>query len=364
MSDPRKISRPRTVNQILIDRSIRHGIYLVRLAGGEANWTDSQMASVRRAVTKTITPLLSELNEGGVISAADEALMNEAATRGSEAVTELLERLSGESLKRLGKIAIAEADFEKRLLSKAFPIEMNFNTPSDRFLMSLMETEPIAGKSMRQWFSDMKIQTRTAINDQIRQGMIEGESINEILRRVRGRRENGFKDGIIGRVGENAKSIVRSGVMRASNRARNAFHMDNIEVVKGFQWILTLDDRTCSICVDAESQNPYLPSNYPEAPAHIGCRCVVAVITPSWEELGYDFDELEPGMRASMNGEVPDTMTYQQWFEGQSAETQMDILGQSRYDAFKNGADITSFSDRGQILTLEQLRAMEPDLFS
>lgn len=364
MADPRKIARPKTVNEVILNRSIRHGIYLTRLAGGEANWLKEQMPALRREVSKEITPLLADLDPKQVLTEADERLIQETATRGSEVARQHLERLSGESISRLGQIALNEADFERRLFQKAIPINMNFAAPSDQFLLSMMETEPISGKTMRGWFSEMTTQTRTALNDQIRQGMIEGESINDILRRVRGRRENGFNDGVIGRVGDNAEAIVRSGVMKASNKARQEFHQANPDVVKGYSWVLTLDSRTCSICSHGESQNPYPPDSPPDLPAHVNCRCLSTVITPSFRELGLDIDEMEPGTRASMNGEVPDTMTYEQWFDEQSESLQRDILGDTRLQGYKAGYRVTAFADNGQILNLDQLRAKEPDLFS
>lgn len=362
-NDPRKRANPRTVNTILQDRAIRHALYVVRLAGGEAKWVDENLPALRRAASNAITHILAELDATGVITATDEALINEAANRGAEAVRERLEELARQSSTRLGQIAVNEADFERRLFQRAIPVEMNFNTPSDRFLLSMMETEPIAGKSLNRWFTDMAANTRVALNDQIRQGMIEGESINNILRRVRGRRENAYKDGVIGRVGEDAKALVRTGVMRASNRARNEFHQANQDVIKGYQVVLTLDDRTCTQCAAMEADNPYSLSDKPEPPFHVNCRCIVATVTKSWEELGIDLDEMEPGDRAAMDGEVPDDLTYSDWFDRQSESVQRDILGESRFEAYKKGMDVTAFADRGQILTIDQLRAMEPDLF-
>lgn len=358
-TDPRKTANPRTVNEILVDRSIRHGIYLTRLAGGEAKWLEKQLPTLRKEITRVITPILADLSSGGAISVTDETLISEASTKGAQAVRDYLQELRPELSERLSEIASHEADFERRLFEKAIPIEKNFNTPSDTFLKNMLRNEPIAGKTMNSWFEGMARDTRVAINDQIRQGMIEGESINDILRRVRGRRENKFRDGIIGRVGENAKAIVRTGVMNASNSARREFHKANSDVIKGYSWVLTLDNRTCPICVDGESQNPYQVESPPELPAHPNCRCLSTAITKSWEELGFDFDEIEPGTRASMNGEVPDTMTYKEWFDDQGEPLQREILGQSRYEQYKNGRDVTAFADNGQILTLEELRMLD-----
>ncbi|MCP4336485.1 MAG: hypothetical protein GY679_01380 [Mycoplasma sp.] len=89
------------------------------------------------------------------------------------------------------------------------------------------------------------------------------------------------------------------------------------------------------------------------------CRSTTVPITKSWKELGVDKEELPPSTRASMNGQVSERITYPEWLKSQSAKTQKDVLGSSRYKAFKNGdAKITQFVDnKNNILTIEQLKA-------
>lgn len=362
-TDPRKTANPKTVNETLVNRGIKHAVYLTRLAGGEANWIKKQMPQLRKAITEAIVPILADIESSGVISATDEVLINQAAVKASQAAQQFFEEVQGELNPRLVEIAAFEADFEKRLFEKAIPIEMNFKVPSDDYLKSVLANEAISGKTMNQWFNDLTVNTRTLVNDEIRKGYIEGESIGDIVRRIRGTRKNGFTDGVLNTTTRHAEALARTGVMSASNRARQEFHKMNPEVVKGYSWVLTLDDRTCPICWEGESQNPYPPEKPPSLPAHVNCRCLSTVITPSWRELGIDIDEAPPGTRASMNGEVPDTMTYEEWFKKQDAALQKDVLGESRYEAFKKGKPVTAFSDNGEILTLDQLRMIDPDLF-
>ena len=116
----------------------------------------------------------------------------------------------------------------------------------------------------------------------------------------------------------------------------------------------------CTICVQGASDNPYPVGSPPQVPAHILCRCIFVAITKSWEEMGIDLDEMEPGTRTAvvngMRGEVPDTVTYQDWFEMQNTEFQADILGPSRFNAYEKGSKITDFVDNGKILSIEELK--------
>ena len=363
MPDPRKIANPKTVNQVLADRGIRHGVFLTRLAGGEANWIEEQLRPLRAEIMRQISPILTQLESGEVLTEADQRLIARAADETERVTREYLQEILPKARMRLAAIGVSEADFEKRLFQRAMPIEWNFRTPPDDLIRSLVENPAISGKHLETWFSDLSKSARVFVNDQLEKGMLAGESVDDMVRRIRGTRKGSYKDGVLYTTTRHARQIVRSGVMKASNRARQAFHQQNEDIIKGYEVVLTLDSRTCMQCVDMESQNPYELNNYPDTPFHVGCRCLVVAVTKSWQELGIDLEEMEPGTRAAMGGEVPDTMTYEDWFKRQSAADQKDILGASRYELFKQGKPVTAFADRGQILTLDQLRGMEPDLF-
>ena len=347
---------PKTVNQILLERGISHAVHVVRLAGGEANWVASKMPELRKAIEEAITPIVSQIDAREVLSVSDSMMIDEASNKAAKAAEDFFSQMSAEARQRMTNIAVSEADFEQRLFQKHVPIQRNFNRPSDTFLQSFMDREAISGKTMKDWFKKMPDDIRLGVNNQIREGMIAGEPQNDIMRRVRGRREAGFKDGIIGRKGREAANLVRTGTMRASNEARAAFHDANNDVIKGYQVVLTLDTATCMICIDWESGNVYNIDQRPHPPFHVMCRCVVVPAIKSWEELGIDLEEAEPGTRRTMDGEVPESMTYEQWFNQQSPERQLDILGPSRYEAYQKGVGVTSFADNGKIYSLDDLQ--------
>jgi|SRR5690625_1671352 len=356
-------TRPRSVNEVLLDRTIRHAVYLVRLGGGEAAWLNEQIPSLRRTLMEAISPIITRLEGDRAITLHDKALIEQASIAAERVAREFFQEIATEHTERMYQLALQEADFELRLFQNAIPVEWNFATPSDAFIRSVIETSPISGKTARQWFSGLPDDVRLAVNNQIQEAMLEGESIDGIVKRIRGTRASGYTDGIMETTRAHAETLVRTGVMKASNVARQAFHDANSDVIKSYSVVATLDTRTCVQCAFMESQNPYRKDDPPQAPFHPNCRCVVVANTLSWEELGIDLEEMEPGTRASMDGEVPEDMTYQQWFDQQSAARQKDILGPSRYEAYKKGMEVTAFADRGKILTLDELRAMEPDLF-
>ena len=90
---------------------------------------------------------------------------------------------------------------------------------------------------------------------------------------------------------------------------------------------------------------------------HMRCRSTSTPVTKSWRELGIPVDEMSPGERASMDGQVPADQTFGQWLRKQSASRQDEVLGPVRGAMFRAGAPLDSFYDaRGRYLTLDELR--------
>jgi hypothetical protein len=88
-------------------------------------------------------------------------------------------------------------------------------------------------------------------------------------------------------------------------------------------------------------------------------------VTKSWRDLGFDIDEMAPGTRASMDGQVPEETTYSEWLMRQSAARQDDVLGPTRGKLLRQGGlTIDKFvNDKGRTLTLKQLRQRAPKAF-
>jgi len=88
-------------------------------------------------------------------------------------------------------------------------------------------------------------------------------------------------------------------------------------------------------------------------------------VTKSWAELGlnpkidaiYD-DFVKGGKRPSMDGVVPASTTYGDWFARLSESRQKDILGQRRWSVWKEkGLSFTDLVDqRGRPLSVAALK--------
>jgi hypothetical protein len=150
-----------------------------------------------------------------------------------------------------------------------------------------------------------------------------------------------------------------------AQQARSEVFAANSDLITSLSWTSTLDSNCCIECGELDGEE--LPIDSGERPPlHPNCRCIMVPNIASWEALGIsDMEEIPPGTRASMDGQVPDVVTWSDWILGQDASVQDDILGPTRGELLRAG-DLTIddfVNDAGRILTIEQLRQMEPDLF-
>ena len=145
-----------------------------------------------------------------------------------------------------------------------------------------------------------------------------------------------------------------------SSQSREAVYSENESLVKGVQYVATLDTRTTDICADLDGQI-FKVDEGPRPPQHINCRSTTVPVLRSWKELGIDLKEAPPGTRASMNGQVAEGTTYGQWLKSQSTSTQNEALGPGRAKLFRSGAvSIHQFVDStGRTLTLDELSRLE-----
>jgi hypothetical protein len=80
-------------------------------------------------------------------------------------------------------------------------------------------------------------------------------------------------------------------------------------------------------------------------------------VLKSWDELGLWGPDMSEGTRASLDGQVPSSLSFGQWFGKQSAARQDQIVGPTRGQLFRKGE--ISFSDfsneKGRWLPLAEL---------
>ncbi|MEK9721885.1 MAG: minor capsid protein [Rhodospirillaceae bacterium] len=361
-NDPRLTFSSLTANEILLDRAIRHALYLERLKTGEARWLLGYLEDeVFPDLVAKLDARLSRIAARGFDSGVWTTL------RYQNMVKELREIIrvgtSGAAVQfaaRLRAIARAEGVWQASVFGSAVPFGLDFNLPSAETLSAIVSSQPFRGATLGTWFRGLGRSTADRVERAISLGLAEGETVGQMVQRLRGTRASGYTNGILQTTRRDAEAIVRTAVNHTTTHARDAMYLENDDLVKGVRWVSTLDGRTTPVCQERDGK-VYPVGDGPRPPAHFACRSTTAPVLRSWKELGLDLDEAPEGTRASMDGQVPASLTYGEWLKRQPFDVQKEALGATRARLFRDGSlPIDRFVDRsGRSFTLEELARRE-----
>ncbi len=343
-----------TLNDELRDRAVAHQIYLLRYESGVVRKILSLLASV----DKDLVSQLSDISSGMSISEIDaklEGIRNIISASWDEAGRDLSAELAG--------LAVYESNHQEAVIRDSAPVELNLVTPSAEMLIAAVESKPFEGKLLREWIEKLDADSYTRIRDAVRMGVVEGETYGQITKRVIGTKALKYSDGVTALNRRQAQALVSTAVAHTANEARQTFYVENDDLIKGVQWVSTLDARTTPICQSRDGKL-YPVDSGPRPPAHFRCRSATTPVLKSWRELGIDINEAPAGTRASMDGQVPEAETYQTWLKKKPASFQDEVLGPARAKLFREGMPLDRFVDQsGNEYTLKELRAKDSELF-
>jgi len=121
----------------------------------------------------------------------------------------------------------------------------------------------------------------TRIRRSVTTSLMQGEGMAQAQRRLRDElgvvtdRRKGFRRNFA-----RTLMISRTEVMRASNLGALAVYEQNADILSGWEWLATKDERTCPICgaLDGKRYKFDDPQMQPPSGSHIGCRCTVAPV--------------------------------------------------------------------------------------
>lgn len=372
---------PLSASDILADESTKHVFALLRVAGGFRQDALGYLESMLRELTDHAAKY------GGLPGPRGQkynALEKEA--KGIiEGAYALIQR---GQMGELEKLAQVEAKAIPAQLNKAIGVSILSNKIPVDVLNAIVRGKILEGHPLSDHWAKQSANLRRAFTGQVAQGLLLGESVGQITQRITGK--NGV--GGIGPVAKrDATTLVRTSVMAVTNGVKlEAFQ--RMETVKGIQWLSTLDNRTTLICISLDGKQWRFPDfkpvghnkKFPGPTAHPNCRSTQTAVTYTWSELagkkipeadnqsvsdairakmkdaGASEEEVAGALaraRASIDGPVRGTMTYDDWAKDKSPAELAQIIGRGRAELYNAGkitlTDLTDQNNRP--LTVAQL---------
>lgn len=353
-----------TVNERLADAEVSHAISLQMFSNGVVRRMISLLNKVDADLQDQIVGAISRMDPNKFTVQRLERLLKSVRSVNATAYAALSKELNAE----LESYVEYEAGYQYKLFTNTIPGQIQAVFPiaqvNARQVYAAAMARPFQGKLLSEFTSGMEAARLTRVRDAIRIGFVEGETIDQMVRRIRGTRTNGYADGLLEIDRRGAESIVRTAVNHLSNFTRQAFYAENDDLVDEWQFLATLDGRTTITCASLSNKTFPIGSG-PQPPRHIGCRSTSTPVIKGWEELGLSSDEIDKGTQASMDGYVAADIDYSDWLRNKPASFQDEVLGPTRGKLFRDGkVDIDKFTNnKGKVYTLDQLQKRDADLF-
>ena len=272
----------------------------------------------------------------------------------------------------LGQIGVQQANFEGESYNK---VVINFEStiPSAQQVLTSIRVNPMqiadysGNQLLEPFIKDWSKDQVQRVNNTITQGFYRGETNAQITRNLRGTKSNNFNDGEYAKVNRANRSIVRTAVQHASSQARTETMKANSDLVKGYEWVSTLDSRTSQICQSLDGRR-FKIGEGPTTPAHINCRSTTTPV------LSEKFSFLDKGATRASKGDsggkqVNANETYYSWLKKQDKAFQNKAIGPTRAKLLNNGGISSeefsklSLNRNFEPMSLKGMQKSQPEVF-
>lgn len=354
------------INDRLHDEAIAHALWISRYSTGVANRMVKLLNDSDAELTARLLVAMDSLPDSQFTVNRLESLLGSVRELNQQAVTGMQASLADELL----QLAEHETGYQLSLFDSLLPQGVKARYPLQGVTADMVHAaamaQPFQGRLLSEWASNLEADRMARITNTVRRGYLLGDTTETIARQVRGQANKDYRDGALQMSRANAASIAKTAVNHLAATARTSFAQANEDIVKGKQWLSTLDNKTTPLCI-VRDRLRYTMDNKPighkvpylQGPGriHFCCRSTETLILKSWQEMGIDADDMDGGSRASMDGQVPADTTYLEWLARQSPQRQDQVLGPERGRMYRAG-DLelkNMFTDKGEWITLSQL---------
>lgn len=334
----------------MLDRYIRHAVYIERFKAGEAKKISQHLG--KEVFPELIDKLMIKL-KGTDPSKLKKVWVIKRLKRLTASVDKItaigMIKAEKATIDSLMDLAEWEARWNKGLIEKTVPLDIDMIMPSPEVLRQSVLSTSFEGHKLKTWFKAYKKSVRMEMMGAVRKGISAGEDLPSIGRRLR--KVTSLKR-------KQAEYIARTAVSSVVNNAKEAVFKQNTDLIKAVLFVATLDTRTTLVCINLDGK-VFKVGEGKRPPMHFSCRSTTVPVISSWKEFG--IKDPPPATRASMRGTVPAKTTYKGWLRKQNKATQIKVLGKERTELYRSGAvKIDKFVGKDyKPLTLKQIARRE-----
>ena len=364
----------RTVNDRLQDETIAHGLHVSRYGTGVAR----RMVALLNKLDSELTAKLMVLLDGKRADSYSARRLASLLAGVRDLNQQAYEPVNTALARELTRYVEYEVGYQLDLFNSVIPQQILKHVPLQSIAPEQVYAgavaQPFQGRLLKEWGKKLESDRLDKITNAVRSGFLQGETVEQIVKRVAGTPQRNREDGVINTARRDLAVVTRTAVNHMAATARQEFAQVNSDIVKAKQWSSTLDTHTSQWCIirdrklytlDGKPLGHVVPYLRGPGKIHFCCRSGEILITKSWEELQIPPGGLSNATRASMDGQVPAHTSYADWLTRQPYTRQEQVLGVTRAQMLREGKITVPemFNDAGEFLTLDALRRLDAAAF-
>jgi len=264
-------------------------------------------------------------------------------------------------------LAVYEAGYTVALMGETL------KTDGEKIYQQAKKAPFSGGQLVDYLFSDIAANLRKKVEYVIRDGFSQGQTNQQIINRIKGRKSLDYKDGLL----QSERYVIERQVRTARSHVSNAAYIDVYKAL-GYEYVkvvATLDGRTCKYCASVDGRvyhiddqtRPRFPVHPHNRTTYVGCDRDgnIGGVRPFVmdERKVKDIPKEE---RKHLIGQLDANTSYKEFFEQSDEFFQRTWLGKKKYELYKKGEySIDKFADplnkRGY--TLAELKVLDKETF-
>jgi GNAT superfamily N-acetyltransferase len=249
--------------EILADAFRGHGVDLTGLEEHERRQVLTLLDDLQRDLVSQLSSI--DPSDPSAVTYKQQRLFN-LLKQTRETINGSYADITKQQAKDMRRLAELESLFANNAVNQALGFNWSDTQLTAEQLRAIASNVLIEGSPARDWWRGQRDDLQRRFEREIRMGMMQGESIDEMVRRVRGKSDGtffttthpktgkktrvyNFQGGVMAKSTREATALTRTSVAAVAAEARFQSFVENNDVVKGVQQISMMDGRTSEICL-------------------------------------------------------------------------------------------------------------------
>lgn len=366
-----------SAQKALVDALSQHSAYLYRASSQVVNELTAAFNKLSDAQLMRLSELLGELSESErkALQSINFSGKNKTSKNIEEIRTilnEWFKSLDVELFEQFDKsalqLAVYEASYSAKLIAGSAAV-----VNAEKIYKTIKGTPFSGGQLVEYLFADIAASLRKKVEYVIRDGISQGQTNQQIIQRIKGKKSLDYKDGLV----ESSRSSIERQVRTARSHISNATYINTYKAL-GYDYVkvvATLDGRTCKYCASIDGKVYHIDDpTRPRFPVHPHNRTTYVPCDKDGNFAGLrpfvadarKVKDIPKDQRDGVIGQVDANTSFKTWFDEQDESFQRQWLGKSKFELYQKGEySLDMFADplnkRGY--TLVELEALDKKTF-